>query len=83
MFHLLPDCARAKGSLVDPAGQLSKMKEYLNQSQPNPGPRPPVSPCTLVAECVMNSVVEGKSHCISEDCQIRGGEIIEGGRQHV
>ena len=26
-------------------GQLGKMKENRNQSQPNPGPRPPVSPC--------------------------------------
>ena len=27
------------------AGQLGKMMEHLNQSQPNPSPRPPAPPC--------------------------------------
>ena len=49
MFQCLPDSAGANGDLAELAGQLGKMMEHLNQSEPNPGPRPPVSPCIIVA----------------------------------
>ena len=37
-------CARADESLNELAVQLGNMVEHLNQSQPNPGPRPPAQP---------------------------------------
>ena len=72
MFHLLPDSARTNGSLADLAGLLSKMKEHLNQSQPNPGPRPPVSPCSLVAEKIARKYVNSKnsSNIVGERAQL-------------
>ena len=42
MDRCLPDSAWA-----ELAGPLSKIKEHLNQSQPNPGFQPSVSPCSL------------------------------------
>ena len=36
----------ADGNLAELAGQQGKMVEHPNQSRPNPGPRPPNSPCS-------------------------------------
>ena len=46
VFHCLPNSAWADGNLAELAGQQGKMVEHPNQSQPNPGPRPPNSPCS-------------------------------------
>ena len=47
MFHCLPDSAWADGKLAEAAGQLGKMVEHPNQSQPNPGSPGDVSPCIV------------------------------------
>ena len=36
MFHCLSDSAEADGNLAGAAGQLGKIVEHRNQSQPNP-----------------------------------------------
>ena len=46
MFHCLPDSAWADGNLAEVAGQLGKMLEHRNQSQPNPGLSSLGTPCT-------------------------------------
>ena len=40
--------AWADGNLPELARQLDKMVEHPDQSQPNPGLRPPESPCTIL-----------------------------------
>ena len=45
MFHSLPDSAWADGNLTEEAGQLGKMVEHRNQSQPNPGLSSLGTPC--------------------------------------
>ena len=52
MFHCLPDSAWADGNLAEAAGQLGKMVEHKNQSQPNRGSPGDVSPCTLAAHLI-------------------------------
>ena len=47
IFISLPGSAWADGSLAELAGQLGNLMEHPNQSQPNPGERPPESPCNL------------------------------------
>ena len=37
VLHCLPDSAWADGNLAEAAGELGKMVEHRNQSQPNPG----------------------------------------------
>ena len=39
-----PSSAWADGTLAESTVQLGNMVERLNQSQPNPGPRPPAPP---------------------------------------
>ena len=46
--HCLLKSAEAAGSLAELTGQLVKVMEHRNQSQPNTGLRPPVSPCMLL-----------------------------------
>ena len=46
MFQCLPDSAGANGDLAELAGQLGKMVEQPNQSQPTPGLRADGTPCT-------------------------------------
>ena len=45
-FHYLLHFAWAAGRLAEWAVELGRMMELRNQSQPNPGPRPPAPPCT-------------------------------------
>ena len=45
MFHHLPNFAWADGNLAEAAGQLGKMGEHRNPSQPNPGLRGHGTPC--------------------------------------
>ena len=47
MFHYLHDSAWADGNLTEAAGQLGKLVEHANQSQPNPGPRAVETPCSF------------------------------------
>ena len=46
-LHCLPDSAWADGNLAEAAGQLGKMVEHRNQSQPNPGLRAHGTPCII------------------------------------
>ena len=48
MLHYLLNSALAVGNLAEVARQVGNMVEHPNQSQPNPCPRPPVSPCTRI-----------------------------------
>ena len=45
MFRCLPDPAWADGNFAGQAGQVGKMVEHRNQSQPNPGLRAHGTPC--------------------------------------
>ena len=45
MHHCLPDSAWADGNLAEVAGQLGKMVEHRNLSQPNPGLTSLGTPC--------------------------------------
>ena len=47
MVHCLPNSAWADGNLAEETGQLGKMVEHPNPSQPNPGLRAHESPCSL------------------------------------
>ena len=47
VFHCLPNSALADGNLAEVAGQMGKMVEHPNQSQPHPGYRPDESPCRI------------------------------------
>ena len=51
MFHCLPDSAWADGNLAEAAGQLGKLVEHRNQSQPNPGLRSLGTPCIPCCFC--------------------------------
>ena len=53
MFHCLPNFAWADWNLAEVAGQLGKMVEHPNQSQPNPGLRADESPCILQCNIIM------------------------------
>ena len=45
VFHCLPTSVWADGNLAEAAGQVSKLVEQEEQSQPNPGLRPDGPPC--------------------------------------
>ena len=47
-YHSLQNSAWADGSLAELAGQMGNMMEHLSHSQPNPGPRSPVSPYSVM-----------------------------------
>ena len=49
MFHCQSNSARADGNLAEAAGQLGKMMEHSNQSQPNPGAQADGTPCICVS----------------------------------
>ena len=46
VFHCLPNSASADGNFAEAAGQMGKVLEHPNQSQPNPGPLPDESHCS-------------------------------------
>ena len=46
MFNRLPNSAWADENLAEATGQLGKMVDLKNQSQPNPGPRADGAACT-------------------------------------
>ena len=48
MFHFLPDSALADVNLAEAAGQLGKMVDHRNHSQPNPGLSSLGTPCTYL-----------------------------------
>ena len=48
VFHCLPSSAWADGNLAEGAGQINNMVEKPNPYQPNQGPQPPESPCSLM-----------------------------------
>ena len=48
VFHCLPNSAWADGNLAEAAGQLGKMVEHRNQSQPNPGLSSLGTPCISI-----------------------------------
>ena len=54
VFHYLPDSAWADGNLAEAAGQLGKMVEHRNLSQPNPGLRSLGTPCSPSAVCLLD-----------------------------
>ena len=51
IFRILPNSVWAAENLAEAAGQLGKMVEKTNQSQPNPGARPNDSPCNISQQC--------------------------------
>ena len=54
VFHCLPNSAWAGGGSLGVAGQMGKMVEHPNQSQPNPGPRAERTPWPV--NCLVTKV---------------------------
>ena len=54
LWFRMPNSARADGNLAEAAGQLGKMVEHRNQSQPNPGLRSLGTPCSPSAVCLLD-----------------------------
>ena len=46
--HGLPNSAWGDGNLAEVAGQLVKIVEHPNQSDPNPGPQADRTPCSSI-----------------------------------
>ena len=53
MFHCLPNYAWADGNVAEAAGQLGKMVEHPNPSQPKPGPRADGTLCSCALALVL------------------------------
>ena len=61
----LPHSAWAAGSLAEWAVELGRMMEYINQSQPNLGARPPAQPWTELRKSLFYVLLSNSQACMA------------------